>query len=243
MRRLAREAIIGLSAIVLRDDSAKVVFYHDVGRKWTPMGTYVETFWSHWRHLRPTDVVCFDDGFRGIWDEREKWTSDEVKAQGRDGIKRIVFLAVGLVGKPGYLTWDEVCELQDRYGFQFQCHTWSHQTLAGPFNDEVESPPCGRTDAWFRHELVDSKAEMESRLGSRVTALCFPVGHFSDDVVSRCKAAGYEKVYASYPGSLSDGYVQPRCLVQDISPTAFRGVLAGGMAPLAGWYRSRHFFS
>ena len=236
MRRLVREAIIGLSALVLRDDSAKVVFYHDVGRKWTPMGTDAETFWKHWKCLRSTDVVCFDDGFRGIWDEREEFSRVE-------RVEKIVFLAVGLVGRPGYLTWDEIVELQDKYGFKFQCHTWSHQTLAGPWNDEEPVPDDGRTEAWYKHELVDSKAEMERRLGRRVTALCFPVGHFSEDVVSRCRAAGYDKVYASYPGNLSDGYVQPRCLVQDISPRAFRGVLAGGMASLAGRYRSRHVFS
>ena len=98
MRRLVREAIIGLSALVLRDDSAKVVFYHDVGRKWTPMGTDAETFWKHWKCLRSTDVVCFDDGFRGIWDEREEFSRVERVKWGSgffDRINRIYRIRIG----------------------------------------------------------------------------------------------------------------------------------------------------
>ena len=123
---------------------------------------------------------------------------------------------------------------------EFQCHTWSHQTLAGPWNDEVAKPAGGRTDEWYKHELVDSKTELERRLGRKVSALCFPVGYYSEDVVSRCKAAGYEKVYASYPGNVTDEYVQPRCLVQDLSADAFRAVLDGGMNPLKSRYMRKH---
>ena len=234
MRRFVKETLIGIFAHVRRDGAAKVVFYHDIGKEWTPMGTSKEIFLEHMKCLRDGDVICFDDGFRGIWNEREKWASG--------GVKTIVFLALGLVGKSGYLTWDEIGELQDKYGFNFQCHTWSHQTLAGPYNQEVPEPLGGRTDEWYRHELLDSKAELERRLGKPVTSLCLPVGHFSDDVIRRCREAGYKKVYASYPGNVTDEYIQPRCLVQDLSPNAFKNVLNGGMAPLARRYMSRHYF-
>lgn len=235
-RHNVREVLVRLFAFLCRDNCPKVVFYHDIGKAWTPMGTSREIFWEHMKCLRDGDVVCFDDGFRGIWNVREDFSRVE-------RVETIVFLAVGLVGKPGYLTWDEIRELQDKYGFNFQCHTWSHQTLAGPYNQEVPEPPDGRTDEWYRHELLDSKAELERRLGKPVTSLCLPVGHFSDDVIRRCREAGYKKVYASYPGNVTDEYIQPRCLVQDLSPNAFKSVLNGGMAPLAGRYRLRHSFS
>lgn len=239
MVRNIKSFLIRLFAIVCKDYSAKVVFYHDVGKLYTPMGTESEIFWAHVKCLRVGDVVCFDDGFRGIWNVRERLA---VSRQ-RLAVKVIVFLAVGLIGKPGYLTWEEIRELQDKYGVEFQCHTWSHQTLVGPYNDEVPAPPDGRTEEWYRHELVDSKAELERKLGKKITALCFPVGYFSDDVIRRCKEAGYQKVYSSYPGNVTDEYVQPRCLVQDFQLSTFKAVLRGGMCLFAPHYRLLHEFN
>lgn len=236
MKSFIKYCLLKLGALVYRDISPKVIFYHDIGVQYTPMGTDAKVFWGHMACLREGDVVCFDDGFRGIWDEREKLKVVSSK------FSVIVFIAVGLVGKPGYLTWDKIRELQGNYGLEFQCHTWSHQTLIGPYNDEVEPPAEGRTEEWYRHELVDSKLELERQLGKKVTALCFPVGYFSDDVIRRCKEVGYKKVYASYPGNMADDYVQPRCLVQDLSPWGFKAVLNGGMMCMAKRYRRMHTF-
>ena len=215
------------------------MFYHDVGRRYTPMGTESDVFWSHMKCLRVGDVVCFDDGFRGVWDEREQLAI----CRQRLAFRVIVFLAVGLVGMPGYLTWENIRELQDKYGVEFQCHTWSHQTLIGPYNDEVQEPVSGRTEEWYRHELVDSKVVLERQLGKEVTALCFPVGYFSEDIIRLCKEAGYKKVYASYPGNVTDDYVQPRCLVQDLSVGALKSVLLGGMSALVPRYLKLHKFN
>lgn len=232
MKSFIKYCLLNFGALVYHDDSPKVVFYHDVGRQYTPMGTDAKAFWGHMACLRSKDVVCFDDGFKGIWDARDEFFKLKIKPK--------VFLAVALVGQEGYLTWDEIRVLQNNYGFDFQCHTWSHQTLAGPYNDEVAEPLNGRTEEWYRHELVDSKAELERRLGKKVDALCFPVGFFSDGVVRRCKEAGYEKVYASYPGNVVKDYVQPRCLVQDLSACAFNAVLNGGMMVFKNRYKQMH---
>ena len=238
MKQCIKTLILLFRAFYVRDYRPKVVFYHDIGKKWTSMGTDETVFWKHIAYLREDDVICFDDGFRGIWDKREK-LAELINRKN----KIIVFLAVGLIGKYGYLTWDEISELQDEYCIDFQCHTWSHQTLAGAYNEEVPEPMGGRTENWFRHELIDSKFEIEQRLGKTVTSLCLPVGHFSKDVIRRCKEAGYKKVYASYPGNITEDYIQPRCLVQDLSVTAFRAILNGGMMAFEKRYRRMHVFS
>ena len=251
MKGLIKYLLMTLGAALHRDCKPKVVFYHDIGKKWTPMGTDVEVFLAHMQCLRAGDVVCFDDGFRGVWDHREQLAGIREQGTGnreqgmsgnREQLRVIVFLAVGLVGCHGYLTWEEIRELQDKYGIEFQCHTWSHQTLIGPWNAEVAIPEEGRTEVWYRHELVDSKAELERQLGRPITALCFPVGYFSDEVIRRCQAAGYTKVYASYPGNVTDEYVQPRCLVQDLPVGAFKTVLNGGMGMLVKRYKRMHIF-
>ena len=233
MKKYIRHLLLKIGATFC-SHRTKVVFYHDIGIRYTTMGTQADLFWAHMACLREGDIVCFDDGFRGIWDERDKIRVVSCK------FRVIVFLAVGLVGNPGYLTWGEIRELQDKYGIEFQCHTWSHQTLAGPYNDEVDPPANGRTEEWFHHELIGSKAELERKLGKKVVALCFPVGYFTDDIIRRCKEAGYEKVYASYPGNVTDDYIQPRCLVQNMSVKEFECALNGGMNWLKSRYLRRH---
>ena len=232
MKRWLKTLILWMNALLKRDAAPKCVFYHDVSKDYTSMGTPRELFWAHMDLLRVGDLVCFDDGFHGIWDERETFKVRKISPK--------VFLAVGLVGQPNYLTWGEILTLQKDYGFDFQCHTLSHQTLAGPYNEEVTEPLNGRNEAWFERELIESKRELEVRLGKPITELCFPVGYFSDETIERCKQAGYQRVWASYPGNRSEGYVQPRCLCQALSAFEVKCVLNGGMNPLAKRYLKMH---
>jgi peptidoglycan/xylan/chitin deacetylase (PgdA/CDA1 family) len=232
MKRKLKSLIFWLNALIHRDTSPKTVFYHDVSKSYTSMGTPRELFWAHMAQLRVGDLVCFDDGFRGIWDERDTFKAQKIYPK--------VFLAVNLIGQANYLSWEEILILQRDYGFDFQCHTWSHQTLIGPYNEEVITPSEGRTDAWLKKELVDSKQELEARLGKPITELCFPVGYFSNDVILRCKDTGYERVWASYPGNRTEAYVQPRCLCQNLSSFEFGLILKGGMNPLANRYLKMH---
>ena len=236
MKKIIKRWMMWWRATVQPDSAAKIVFYHDIGVENTPMGTPTELFWAHMAVLKQVDGghrVAFDDGFRGIWAEREKLK--------REGIRPLVFLPIRLIGMPGYLTWDEVLVLQNEYGFDFQCHTWSHQTLAGEYIDE--SPIEPRTEEWYKRELVEAKTELERRLGKSVTGLCFPAGMFSEDVVRRCREAGYKKLYASYPGNIppEDELIVPRNLVQDFGVSAFKLVLRGGMMAFEKRYRTAHF--
>ncbi len=233
MKSAIRDIILRLGSWI-GSSSPKNIYYHDIGMEYTKMGTSEDVFWSHMSILRAGDVVCFDDGFRGLWTSRERLACI--------GLRPIVFLAIELVGKPRYLTWSEVSTLQDDFGFDFQCHTWSHQTLVGMYNREIPEPKNGRTEEWFKHELVDSRYELENRLGKVVSSLCFPVGFFSDDIVRRCRDAGYERVYASYPGDRSDTYIQPRCLAQNLTKQQLKFVLRGGMNLLKKHYMHLHYF-
>ena len=263
MKRVLKRLYLSAAACASRDDSAKVVFYHDVGRANTPMGTDAALFAAHVRVAkrrgwafapalgpfleRPAEkslLLCFDDGFRGVWENRAFFREE--------GLRPLVFLAVRLVGLPGYLTWDEIRCLRDEFGFRFGGHTWSHQTLAGEMIDE--SPKEARTDAWFARELTESREFLSRRLGESVDALCFPAGHFSADVVRRCAAAGYRWLFTSVPGRIPlampgaggesgvGGVVLlPRVLCQDLSASEFAAVLRGGMSRLSGRYLRQHF--
>ena len=232
MKRFCKSIILTYNAFSRCDKNFKTVFYHDIGKKYTSMGTPFELFCNHMNKLRVKDRVCFDDGFRGIWNVRA-----ELKKR---NIKPIIFIAIDLVGKPEYLSWDEILILQNEYEFDFQSHSYTHQTLAGPYNKKAPIPKNGRTDDWLLHELNDSKLEIENRLLKKVTSFCFPLGYFSDKIVEKCKEIGYECVYASFPGNITNDYIQSRCLCQNLSSFEFGLVLKGGMNSLKTRYMRMH---
>ena len=238
-------------SLLCRDDGPKIVYYHDIGNANTLMGTPMERFRAHvgmtklegWTFTANVPsrnrelMICFDDGFRGVLDARDFIVSEHLRPT--------VFIAVDLVGRPGYLTWDEILDLQED-GFIFQSHTWSHQTLAG---DMIrESPIEERTDAWFDRELRRSREVLSDRLGHAIDSLCFPAGHFSDEVIRRAGEAGYRYLFASFPGKMpdrkfdSDGVIiVPRFLVQNSSNHDMKSILNGGMNPFKQHYIKQHF--
>ena len=239
MKRTLKNLLLNFFATVCRNDGPKVIYYHDVGTIYTKMGTERNLFHEHIAAarsegftfvntveelLKPRQLLlCFDDGFRGVWEDRE-WLES-------DGLHPTVFIAVNLVGRPGYMTWDEILELQKR-GFHFEGHTWSHRPL-------TEVPP----NEW-KHELEDSRCELSSRLGQTVDSLCFPCGMFSEKIVDAAMTAGYRYLFASYPGCADVANpLLPRNLVQFSSVSEFKNVLHGALCPLRGFYLKQHLKS
>ncbi|MDO4800842.1 MAG: polysaccharide deacetylase family protein, partial [Prevotellaceae bacterium] len=188
------------------------------------MGTSIEMFKKHLEAIRQEGykivpqitepkgevAIMLDDGFRGIWDNRQFFYENHICPT--------VFLAVDLIGKKGFLTENEILELQS-HGFIFQCHSWSHKDLTS-FNDEE-----------LKKELTDSKSHLSNLLGKTVSAICLPIGYYSDKVISGCINAGYEDVYSSVSGpfdNLVGGYMRSRNLCQFSSPFGIKLILRGG---------------
>ena len=76
-----------------------------------------------------------------------------------------IFLITDFVGRPGYLTWEQVKEMSDN-GMEFGSHTLSHRPL-----DSFDRNG-------MRHELVESKKAVEWRLGKPCLFIAFPEGKF-----------------------------------------------------------------
>ncbi len=86
------------------------------------------------------------------------------------------------------LTWAEVRELQASGLIEIGSHTCSHPRL--PRLD----------DAALVHELADSKAALEAKLGGAVRLLAYPAGAYDARVVSAALAAGYTAALTVRPG-------------------------------------------
>lgn len=213
-----RNLIITVAGAVKRSHRSRVIYYHDLGTDYTEMGTPVALFQKHIHILKNlgfsivSDItkdtgqlmICFDDGWRGLYDHRDVLKDFSPK----------VFLANSLIGSPGHLTKEQILELQE-LGFRFEGHTWSHTNVTQFSETEL------------KRELLTSREELSSLLRKEVTELCFPQGYFNDHVINEAFLAGYTALYVSYPGSYAEP-ITPRCLVQDLEPAAFRGIILGG---------------
>lgn len=124
--------------------------------------------------------------------------------------------------QPQAMSWDQVREMASG-GMEFGSHTVSHPVLSRVERDED-----------LAHELTDSKSRIEAELGSRVTALAYPVGGrsaYDTRVISAARSAGY-KVGVSYVrGATFSRTVDPfeirRIAVErDVSRPTFMATLA-----------------
>ena len=182
MKGIIKEAIYFGAYIYHRNNDSKVVYYHDVSTNYTTMGTNLDLMKTHFEIVRQSGytivpnitkrqnqvMVCFDDGWAGIYDNKDFFIDHNIVPT--------IFIAVDLIGADGYMTVGQIRELQ-ALGFQFECHTWSHQSLT-LFDDDI-----------LKHELKDSKKELERLFGHPFTAICYPQGRFSMHIHNLCEHA------------------------------------------------------
>ncbi len=236
---MIKTLILKFASIINYNRKSKVIFYHDISgsTNYTLMATPITLFMKHIATIQKEGFeivseitrtsnqvqICFDDGFKGIYDHRVFFTDNDIKPT--------VFLAIQLIGQDNYLNVLEILELQ-KIGFRFQSHTVSHQNLTNLSDDKL------------KQELEFSKSYLETILNTPVKELCFPIGYFSKRVIEASKSAGYIKLFSSLPGNYSDkntNAIVYRNLVQFLTVTEFKATLYGGMSVLRPWYRRSHF--
>ena len=218
MIKIIKYLILLWSYFFHRNHKSKIIYYHDVGKKYTDMGTDLDAIRRHLEIVKKCGykivdditeregqiMVCFDDGWAGILEAKGFFCEL--------GVFPTIFIAVDLIGKPGYLTLEQIKEMQD-IGFHFEGHAWRHRDLTTFDEKELE------------HEIIDSKKELSKMLGKVIEAICFPQGRFSDKVLRCCVKAGYSKLYSSITGGYFDFQdkkgVICRNLVQSVSDKEF----------------------
>lgn len=108
------------------------------------------------------------------------------------------------------LSWEEVREMH-QLGFEIGSHTVTHPDMGTVSGEQV----C--------RELIESKAVLESRLGSRVRWFAYPFGgvnNFRADCVPLLQQAGYDAGFSAYGGFIyrgMDATILPRVPVPSFS--------------------------
>ncbi len=223
MKLLLRKVVFLLGYLLHHNRRSKVVYYHDVGKKYTEMGTDFSIMKSHFDVIRHCGysivaeinteksqvMICFDDGWAGIYDFKDEFVKMKIFPT--------IFIAVDLIGKEGYLTESQIKELET-IGFRFMAHSWSHEDLTTFDAKGLE------------HELKESKNWLEMKFGHPFDAICYPMGRFSKIVIDKSKESGYTQLYTSLPGGYydmqNDNLICRNC-AQDVSRRELMWILNG----------------
>ncbi len=138
----------------------------------------------------------------------------------RNDVPATIFVVTGAMGRPNHLTWGQIA-LMHRQSVGFGSHTVTHPDLT--------RLPLPRLD----YELVESKAQIEKRLGEPITGLTYPAGCYNQTVADRARAAGYLAGWKKGGGTVRPGedmLMLPRVRVSGRTDlAAFRRKVWGGV--------------
>ncbi len=122
-------------------------------------------------------LITFDDGHQ----------SDLLVAApelARRNLHAIFFVIWSYLGRPGYMTCDQVLALREQ-GFEIGSHGLTHTRL-------TQISP-----AETLNEVLESKRRLEGLLQEPIAALAIPFGYYNDVVLRAAWAAGYRRVMTS----------------------------------------------
>jgi peptidoglycan/xylan/chitin deacetylase (PgdA/CDA1 family) len=111
------------------------------------------------------------------------------------GFRATSYLTSGWLGTPGYLSTDQVREL-DSLGFEIGCHSITH-----PYLSDISDFELGR-------EIVDAKLQIEQILGHTIEHFSCPGGRYDERTLETARRAGFRTVansrfYANSSGTSS----------------------------------------
>jgi peptidoglycan/xylan/chitin deacetylase (PgdA/CDA1 family) len=104
--------------------------------------------------------------------------------------KGTMYVIVNALGTPGYLTKEQLVEMDQSGLVEIASHTLNHVNLL-------------KVSDWVAvFELSESKKELEKILGHSVTDFAYPYGFFTERDGELCRQVGYETCVSTYPGDI-----------------------------------------
>lgn len=125
-------------------------------------------------------VITFDDGY-------EDNHRIAVPLLREYGFNAIIFVITDNIGKPGYVTWEQMKAVQER-AISIGSHSMTHADLTKLDAEELAK------------ELRNSKTSLEKGLGTSVDYIAYPYGRFNNQVVTAVQNADYKGACSSKVG-------------------------------------------
>lgn len=92
-----------------------------------------------------------------------------------------------------FMSWDDVVRISESGFVTISSHAHSHLPLTRLDREEIAA------------ELQQSRTEIQSRIGNKVSAIAYPNGDHDDNVVSTAKACGYVAGFTTIAGRYVPG--------------------------------------
>ena len=186
-----------------------VLNYHQVNNNFTPLAVPVNSFADQMNYLvdggyvsiTPDELaeglageiklpekpvlITFDDGYT------DNYTNafPILKAL---GLRATIFVIPASIGKSGYMTWDNLKEME-KSGITIESHTMNHIKLEELPDDEI------------RKELLDSKTVLEDNLGHPIEFLAYPTGTYNLHIAGIARDVGYKAAFTVKYGNVDLG--------------------------------------
>ena len=94
------------------------------------------------------------------------------------------FITPNLVGKKGYISWNQVRMLQDA-GMEIGSHSLSHPYMTTLSTQQLFT------------ELKQSKDQIEQNIGKEIKSFAYPYGDYNKDVATLVKKVGYKAAFCT----------------------------------------------
>lgn len=130
-------------------------------------------------------LITFDDGYSDNYE-------NAFPILQKYGLRATIFIIPAFVGKEGYMTWDELKEMEEN-GITMQSHTMNHIALE-------ELPDDG-----LRAELLKSKQMLEEKLGHAVDFVAYPTGTYNLHIAGIAREVGYKGAFTIKYGNVDLG--------------------------------------
>jgi peptidoglycan/xylan/chitin deacetylase (PgdA/CDA1 family) len=167
----------------------------------------------------PRIVLTFDDGTKDF-------VTDVLPVLSRLGLPATLYVSPALVGREGYLDWNDLALVSRTPGITLGSHGFDHQSLGKLDPGEV----------WL--QVSRSRQEIEDRLGRSVASMAYPYGtrrDFNESVKRLVQKAGYQAACTSLNGvnrSQANRYELRRTKIEQGDQEVFFEILLGR---LDGW--------
>lgn len=117
-------------------------------------------------------VITFDDGYIDFY-------ANAYPTLKKYAFHAVSFIPTGLIGSGGYMSWDNIRELQKSGLVSFEGHTISHAYLPKLSTQQLTK------------ELRDSKNTLQSQTGTVVNFIAYPFGASNSTVTKVAQSVGY----------------------------------------------------
>ena len=138
-------------------------------------------------------VVTFDDGYVSV-------AENALPELEKRRIPATIFIVTRLLGQsPGWLgekyaasKWEIAMTGEQLRALPRELVTFGSHTMTHPRLTQVSVEDATR-------EIVESRRELESLTGERVTLFSFPFGLYNAELVGLCREAGYRRAFTTVP--------------------------------------------